>query len=142
MGVKSNCKEVIRLLSVFPEKIEENIVPLLEEAGERAVERARASKTYQDQTGNLTASIGYGVIKGGQIIISGGFGNGKGGARGRAALEEHAAEIGRNKYGLIIVAGMDYASYVERTGHVVLDGERLSLDRIVNEVLSQMKITL
>ncbi len=142
MGVTSNCKDVIKLLSVFPERIEENIVPLLEEAGMRAVERARASKTYQDQTGNLTSSIGYGVVKSGQVIQSGGFGDGEGGARGRAALEDHAAEIGKGKYGLIIVAGMEYASYVERTGHVVLDGARLNLDSIVNEVLSQMKITL
>ncbi len=142
MGVKHNCKEVIKLLSAFPEKIERNLLPVLDQAGERAVEIAKASKTYKDQTGNLTASIGYGVVVGGQVVSSGGFGSGEGGDTGRAVLAERATAIGRGQYGLIIVAGMEYASYVERTGHVVLDGAKLSLEDIVNELLSQMHIVL
>ena len=104
-----------------------------------AVERARASKTYQDQTGNLTASIGYGVIKSGQIISSGGFGGGEGGARGRAALETHAAEIGRGKYGLIIVAGMEYASYVEkRDNKTVLAQGEVEARRLVEQMIREL----
>ena len=86
MGVKSNCKDVVRLLSVFPERLGRNIVPLLDKAGAIAVDKAKSSKTYKDQTGNLTASIGYGVVVGGQVVSSGGFGSGEGGSQGRAML--------------------------------------------------------
>lgn len=142
MGVKSNCKDVVRLLSVFPERLERNIVPLLDKAGAIAVDKAKSSKTYKDQTGNLTASIGYGVVVGGQVVSSGGFGSGEGGSQGRATLQERAAAIGKGSYGLILVAGMKYATYVERSGHVVLDGAILNIDKIVNGVLSQINIDL
>lgn len=142
MGVTSNCKDVIRLLSAFPERLNNAIIPLLDKAGAAATDIAKSSKTYKDQTGNLTASIGYGVIVGGQVVRSGGFGSGNGGVQGRAYLQKIAATIEAGQYGLIIVAGMDYATYVERTGHVVLDSARLNLEKIVHEVLSQMHIVL
>ncbi|MGM9810961.1 MAG: HK97 gp10 family phage protein [Paludibacteraceae bacterium] len=142
MGVESNCKEIIRQLASFSDTLETGIVPFLEKAGAMAVGIAKTSKTYRDKTGNLTASIGYGVVKDGHILCSGGFGSGEGGEAGRRYLEQKSSEIGDGIVDVIIVAGMEYASYVERSGYVVLDGSRLRLETIVNDLLSKMKIKL
>lgn len=142
MGVASNCKSIQRELSSFSERLGSEVVPLLDKAGVMSVEIAKRSKTYCDKTGNLTSSIGYGVVKDGKIVCIGGFGSGEGGEAGKRYLAQQSSEIGAGQVGLILVAGMYYATYVERIGYVVLDGARLRLETIVNELLSKINIAL
>lgn len=109
----------------------------LKECGERAIRRIESTRTYHDVTGNLTASIGYGVIWDGSLYATGGFGGGEGGTKGMEVLLSAAKDIVN---GLIIVAGMDYALYVERKGYVVLDGGTLEISRDMAEILKDVRL--
>lgn len=141
MPIKSDLSGVLKQLKELPSKLDHQLIGLLIQAGETAVSQARSSKTYQDQTGNLTASIGYGVFKGNTLIASGGFDYGKeGGNVGAMALLEKLPNLGSSGLGLVVVAGMDYATYVERTGHVVLDNARLNMSGVISNLLSQLKL--
>ena len=142
MGIKHNCGAAIKQLQSLPQFMEQQLLSALDNAGREAVEIARATKTFKDQSGNLSDSTGYGIVKKGQIVSSGGFGGGEGGSQGRKALKEHAAEVGKTEVALVVVAGMDYAIYVERKGFMVLDGARLRLDNILEQELAKMKIEL
>ena len=86
--------------------------------GEECVREARSNHLYLNQTGNLCSSIGYAVVADGRVVAGGGFrvvGQGAGGAaRGRELLARLADEHAQPGHvALIIVAGMDYTSYVE-----------------------------
>lgn len=112
----------------------------LTRAGQRLVEIAKSTKQYQDQTGNLTASIGYGVYSKGSEISVGGFAGGEGEIMGRVQLAEVAARYNAYKYVLIIIAGMEYAVAVERRGYAVLDGALLESNSVVREELSSIRL--
>lgn len=141
MGVKlSGLKEVKEMLNKSVERLDEETISAFIRAGQRLVEAARATKQYKDKTGNLTASIGYGVYKNGEEKSVGGFGGGDGEQQGRSYLAELAARYRSYKYLLILVAGMDYALYVERKGHVVLDGASLQAGSVLNEELNKIRL--
>jgi hypothetical protein len=81
----------------------------------------RASGGYDDQTRNLRGSIGYSIRVNGKEVTRGGF-DGRGSADGKKA-----AEAGLDLFGtrgamaeIVIVAGMEYARYVEAKGHNVI----------------------
>ena len=115
-------------------KVQQAVPDFLAEIGERFCQEARATKTYTDQTGRLTASIGYGIVVGGSVVRTGGFGGGEGEAAGMATLQRAASEVGGENPTLVVVAGMHYAVYVERKGFAVLDGARFRMSGIVEEV--------
>lgn len=102
------------------EKAMQVAVRRLERLGVEAVKRVRdrtAEESWIDQTGNLRSSIGYVICHNGEIIGSSSFGIIKKGAEGKKMGKEYAEELAKkyanNDYVLIIVAGMDYAVYVE-----------------------------
>ncbi len=74
-----------------------------------------AEESWMDQTGNLRSSIGYGIVQDGKLV-RGKFEQVKDGVKGKAEgpsyLQQLASEIPTGM-ALIIVAGMDYAAYVE-----------------------------
>ena len=129
--VESEVKGVI-------ESVKDITIEAMAEAGERAVSLCKSTKTYKDKTGNLTASIGFGVVKDGNLVRVGGFGGGKGGSQGMAVLERARSGV---HDGLIIVAGMEYALYVERKGYVVLDGGTLHVDKDIASILRNVRLT-
>jgi len=116
---------------------EKLMISAFKRAGALAVEKIKQTKTYKDVTFKLTSSIGYGVVWNGQLIEEGGFGNGEGGEKGRTFLHSLVSGV---PYGLIIVAGMDYALYVERKGYVVLDGGTLDIGKDIKDYLEKQKI--
>lgn len=82
--------------------------------------------SWIDHTGNLRSSIGYVIVYNGQIVKYGGFTSrglsrtdgssnsiGKDGKKEGRALAEELAQRYSKGYALIMVAGMNYASYVE-----------------------------
>lgn len=123
-------------------KVQQASVDFLSAIGERFCEEARATKTYTDQTGRLTASIGYGVVVGGSLVRTGGFGGGEGEAEGMSTLQRAVSGVDGDKPTLIVVAGMHYAIYVERKGFAVLDGARIKFDGIAEEVSTSMLLKL
>lgn len=141
----------------FFEEIEDTILAMLIEAGENAITTAIESGTYQNITGNLRSSIGYVIAKDGMIIKEGGFRkiqgrgenyqkaqfttqNGKNvsfWARGKsgdgAEGSKKGIEFARNLiskmpgFTIVVVAGMDYASYVNSKGLDVLDSAQIKV---------------
>lgn len=92
-------------------ELHRQIVRNLEHLGMECIIVAKLSKEYINRTGNLENSIGYLILKDGQIISST-FGNGEGGKQGKI----HAGNVSKQYqegYALIVVAGMEYAGYVE-----------------------------
>ena len=126
MGIRCDFSDLKRQLDEKEQKAKDAILKAFSSAGERAVERARNTKTYKDVTGNLTASIGYGVVRNGELLDYGG-------------LREVAPTVNAD-IALIIVAGMEYAVYVERKGYVVLDGGTLEVNDDIRSQLERIEL--
>ena len=141
MGVTHNIPQALSELQQAAKRYDKEVVRALKAAGERAVETARQTKTYEDKTGDLTASIGYGVIHNGLLEYVGGFDDSRnGGSIGRQVLQQVAEESRGVPYAVILVAGMEYATYVNRKGFAVLDGAQIRIDSITQELLSSIRI--
>lgn len=142
MAIGVDISNAINALDDLGVKVQQNEPKFLAEIGERFCEEARATKTYRDNSGKLTASIGYGVVVNGTLTHIGGFGGGEGEAEGVATLKRAAEEIDSESPKLVIVAGMHYAVYVERKGFAVLDGARFKLPDIAEEVSTERLLEL
>lgn len=101
------------------ERVDKAIFNALSRLGEMCVAKIRersAEQSWCDQTGNLRSSIGYAVVHHGNVISTSDFAVVGNGAEGATDGKAYAAEIAsgiRKNWALIIVAGMNYASYVE-----------------------------
>lgn len=108
--------------------------------GEKAVEEARNNHRYENQTENLESSIGYCVLEDGKVIFGGDFvGNGQQGTeKGRKYLESLLSKYSKG-IALIVVAGMEYAAYVEAKNLNVLDSAELMAEKLLPEILKGSK---
>lgn len=80
-----------------------------------AKDRPQESSWY-DQSGNLRSSIGYVIVRDGKIITYSEFNQVKQGNDGVKEGKELAKDLAKkytNGYALIVVAGMNYAEFVE-----------------------------
>lgn len=110
----------------------------LEYVGEQCVNDARLTGSYTDRTGNLRSSIGYIIIDNGQIVTLSGFrqvakGH-EGISRGKSFAQQIAAEIGP-RLALVIVAGMNYAAYVQDRGYNVLDSAEELAQKLIPQLI-------
>jgi hypothetical protein len=101
-------------------------------------------RRYEDQTGNLTSSIGFVVVDNGTIVTEYGFEPIKPTAtEGPAEGRSYAAQLVANySQGIvaIIVAGMNYAAYVEKRGlGGMTAGEQALRNAIHEEMLNLQK---
>lgn len=87
--------------------------------GEMCVIEARdrpQESSWFDQSGNLRSSVGYVIVHNGRIIKYSEFNQVKQGTDGIKEGRELAKELAKqytSGYALIVVAGMNYAEYVE-----------------------------
>ena len=103
---------------------------------------AKQLNTYQDQTNNLRSSIGYVVYNNGVKIAEdfsqSGAGTKGGGAtgieKGKKVAEEAAKEFPNDIVG-VVVAGENYALYVESKGYDVITGPCLEAYTILEKNL-------
>lgn len=104
----------------FQGRVEEATIYMLRYLGEELAAYAKDLHSYTDRTGNLTNSIGYAVVRRGTIIHRGG--NTLPGDGDDAALKAATAYARTldGTFSLIIVAGMNYAAYVEAKGYNVI----------------------
>lgn len=148
-------------LNELQSEVEAFYIDRLAEAGEKAVQEAIEHGNYQNITGNLRSSIGYVIAYDGHIIREGGFykitgrgenmrhvvfttktgkrvdfwakgkfgdgseGNRKGLEFARSKIREMAG------YAFILVAGMEYASYVSSKGYDVVDSVTFTLWKLI-----------
>ena len=109
--------------------------------GEQVLNQARSTNSYKDQTGTLRSSIGYVVAVDGEVVQSSSFEVVKDGADGSRDGKSYALELVKQfpeGIVLIVVAGMNYASYVSAKGYDVLDSSEVLADRLVPEILKQL----
>lgn len=129
--------EIDRQLEEYVAQAKYIIARRLCRIGEEVVNEMRMKGTYQDQTGNLRSSTGYVVVMDGKIVEMSAFETVKQGAdgskQGKAFVKELASKFPTDTV-LIVVAGMDYAYYVQNKHErdVTISGELLA-----NELLKK-----
>ena len=101
------------------ERVERLTIRALSKLGEQCVTKIRnraGDKSWYDQTGNLRSSVGYVIAHNKNIIQYSTFNQVKQGSEGVKTGKDLAKELAKrysNNYVLIVVAGMNYAEFVE-----------------------------
>lgn len=137
--------EVQKYINKSLERVEKVVVRNLQRLGEEAVIHVRnrsGAESWFDQTGNLRSSIGYVIARDGNVIRTGGFSQffegTEGPSEGRKFAKEMAVKY-PGKYVLIVVAGMEYASYVEEMENKdVLASSSLFVERELPKMLKRI----
>lgn len=111
--------EVHETLMREAERVERLTIRALSKLGEQCVTKIRnraGDKSWYDQTGNLRSSVGYVIAHNKNIIQYSTFNQVKQGSEGVKTGKDLAKELAKrysNNYVLIVVAGMNYAEFVE-----------------------------
>lgn len=121
--------DVERRLNEWVDDLVNATVDALIELGTECVEYARTNHTFQNDTGNLESSIGGKVFVSGQPVWEGGFvqvlDGSEGVEKGRALADSVGAKCGEGQIMLVIVAGMEYAVFLESKGYDVTTSAEL-----------------
>lgn len=123
------------------------ILEALNRAGMEIVNYAKDHRVYSDQTGNLTNSIGYIVLKYGQeqgIFFESKVRGLPSDKNGKVEGEKYAQRLAQKyvseRYTLLIVAGMEYASFVEDMEHKsVLEHSKQFAPEVLKQALKFVK---
>ena len=131
--------EIDKMIADAIMKEENKIIEKLSYIGESAINDARSNGDYLDQTGNLRTSIGYVILKQGKAVFLSDFNKVKGesteGAlKGKALIDELKSKFSQG-FVLLVVAGMDYAVYVEALGRNVLSSSKLLSESMAKRLL-------
>lgn len=151
MAIKPNFTkdDVRKRFDAFLNEIEKKQIARLQRLGEMCLVEAKTNKGYMMQTGALLSSTGYEVFVDG-VAIHSQF-DAASGAESNAAEtgiksgQSIAETIGKGTKGiaLVVVAGMNYAAYVEAKGYNVLSSaEHLAereLPRMLEKLISNIK---
>lgn len=151
MAIKPNFTkdDVRKRFDAFLNEIEKKQIARLQRLGEMCLVEAMTNKGYMMQTGALLSSTGYEVFVDG-VAIHSQF-DAASGAESNAAEtgiksgQSIAETIGKGTKGiaLVVVAGMNYAAYVEAKGYNVLSSaEHLAereLPRMLEKLISNIK---
>ena len=117
----------------------QSAISVLDYVGLECVKEARTMRKYTDQTGNLRSSTGYAIVYNGRIVKQSNFEKVKqtaieGADTGKKLIRQLASSYADGLV-LILVAGMDYAVYVEARGYNVLNSAEDLAKRLVPEML-------
>lgn len=128
---------------LFQKRLEQATIFTLQYLGESLAKYAKDNHTYTDQTGNLTNSIAYAVVKDKEIVYYDATTQPGEGAEEALKLAMKIASSLPNKFSLIIVAGMNYAAYVEAKGYNVILPAELKAKKefpiVVRELITKAK---
>lgn len=151
MAIKPNFTkdDVRKRFDAFLNEIEKKQIVRLQRLGEMCLVEARTNKGYMIQTGALLSSTGYEVFVDG-VAIHSQFDAASGAESNAAEMgiksgQSIAETIGKGTKGiaLVVVAGMNYAAYVEAKGYNVLSSaEHLAereLPRMLEKLISNIK---
>lgn len=151
MAIKPNFTkdDVRKRFDAFLNEIEKKQIARLQRLGEMCLVEARTNKGYMMQTGALLSSTGYEVFVDG-VVIHSQFDAASGAESNAAEMgiksgQSIAGTIGKGTKGiaLVVVAGMNYAAYVEAKGYNVLSSaEHLAereLPRMLEKLISNIK---
>lgn len=141
LGIKADFRldDIKKDIDSFIKNVEDNLTDSLRKAGKLMVDRARMKTKAGGGFGNITwdlrGSIGYVIVKD-HVIIETYFPQTANGAQGVttgiAYAQEIALLIDDGGIILVVVAGMEYAYFVEATDdHDVISG---SISHLTNEL--------
>lgn len=146
MGVTPNFTkaDVKKRIDAFLDEIERKQIARLQRLGEMCLIEARNNKGYMMQTGALLSSTGYQVFVDGVAIHSqfdaASGAESEAAARGIKTGQTIAEQIGKETKGvaLVVVAGMNYAAYVEARGYNVLTSAEHLAERELPKMLEKL----
>jgi len=104
--------------------------------GVTCVNEARTARTYTPRSNALLNSTGYVIVKDG-VIIDGSSFQGNGGTDGEAYARKLTARYSQG-ITLIVVAGENYAAYVEALGYNVLASAELLAEQLVPRMMKSL----
>ncbi len=137
----------MKALSVQIEKeIENQTIQHLSKILHRAIELVRTkmlNTAYQDHTGNLNSSTGFIIYKDGKVVHKD-FRESDIGTDKVTGLKEGLNialnELRESKgWGVVLVSGMEYASWVESRGFEVLRGTQGKIDEYLKEAFAEFE---
>ncbi len=143
MGIIANfdIDELFKGVYEAVEDITDAVIQSIIAACTQTVAKARILKTYTDRTTLLRSSIGFVVYDHGQKVVdnfqgAGGASAAEGVSKGKqvaeAAAKEHPAAIVA-----VVVAGADYALYVESKGYDVVTSPCNELNNLLEQYLRE-----
>lgn len=147
-------RDITRVFDKFQERADEVMLETLKYAGEHFVKVARDEKKdssgkkvtdYNDITGNLRSSVGYIILRDGEIVAED-FHESKDGSdkttgvnTGRRLARQLAQSHSRG-YVLIGLAGMNYAVHVENIkGKDVITYASKATEQMLKELIQKIK---
>lgn len=149
MGIKGHFN-IDDILKKELQAIEDNVLGILQRVGEEFVTDARSALNinagafpkgdFTDQTANLRSSIGYFLLRDGEVLTENVTGEA---AEGVAAAKATLSQL-RNRRGYTVmgVAGMEYATYLESMGYNVISSQNLNLIVDLTDLLKKYTATL
>lgn len=101
---------------------------------------SRDSGGYDDHTRNLRGSIGFKIFFESKEVTSGGF-DGRGSAEGESAARTALGKLDTKSslWEIVVVAGMEYARYVEAKGYNVISFVQGFLDEQIKKLIQDIK---
>lgn len=144
MPIKRQGKSGVRQASAkYKKKAVESIINTFAFIGESCITESRNNGKYVDRTGNLRSSIGYAVLYNNKVVRKGG--NTSGTDEGKESAQTFSVELVDKVQSyfpggiiLIVVAGMNYATYVEALGLNVLASGKLLAEKLVPEMMEKL----
>jgi len=138
--------DVHKIMQTSLQRLDRALINMLAFLGGKCVNEARNFGDYMDRTSNLRSSVGYVVAVEGKVV-TGDFKRSGTGADGQTGIETASrfanslvAKFPRG-YVLIVVAGMNYAAYVETRRNVLSSAEHLAqaqLPRMIAELKARL----
>ena len=119
---KFTMRDINARIDRFEKEKTRKMFEVLSYVGIESVKFAKQNHTYEDQTGNLTSSIGYAIIVDGSIDKASMM------AEESAKVIDELARQYTNGMVLVVVAGMEYAAAVESKGYDVITGSSMYAD--------------
>lgn len=150
MGIKAQFtqEQLKRRFNAFLAMVKKKQIARMQRLGEMCLIEARNNKGYMMQTGALLSSTGYTIFVDGVALhsqfdaASGAESNAA--QNGIKAGQALAEKVGKNTKGvaLVVVAGMDYAAYVEAKGYNVLSSAEHLAQRELPRMLEELIQTI
>lgn len=150
MGIKAQFtqEQLKRRFDAFLAMVKKKQIERMQQLGEMCLIEARNNKGYMMQTGALLSSTGYTIFVDGVALhsqfdaASGAESNAA--QNGIKAGQALAEKVGKNTKGvaLVVVAGMDYAAYVEAKGYNVLSSAEHLAQRELPRMLEKLVQTI
>lgn len=131
--LRTSEREIKAFLERASKIVEDCIIEEFIEWAKKDDEYLRSNNGFNDQTGNLRSSLGSIVAKNGKMVFSTPFQTVLNGSKGSATGRRMAQELAEQTQGVIakvMLAGMDYAQYVEDINSKdVLESRRIQCER-------------